>query len=79
MHFPRGYVRYPNRQGPGWGGLRDALGLALALSLPPGVPMRDEMLVAAFEVVAFSVIVQGMTMPVLLRHLLRQQHNLPGR
>jgi len=33
------------------------------------VPMRDEMLVAAFGVVAFSVIVQGMTMPVLLRHL----------
>lgn len=52
-----------------WGGLRGALGLALALSLPPSVPMRDEMLVAAFGVVAFSVIVQGMTMPVLLRHL----------
>ena len=51
-----------------WGGLRGALGLALALSLPPGVPMRDEMLVAAFGVVAFSVIVQGLTMPVLLRH-----------
>ena len=52
-----------------WGGLRGALGLALALSLPLGVPMRDEMLVAAFGVVAFSVIVQGVTMPVLLRQL----------
>jgi CPA1 family monovalent cation:H+ antiporter len=39
------------------------------LSLPLGVPMRDEMLVAAFGVVAFSVIVQGVTMPVLLRQL----------
>ncbi|MGH6741825.1 MAG: cation:proton antiporter [Bradyrhizobium sp.] len=51
-----------------WGGLRGALGLALALSLPPGVPMRDEMLVATFGVVAFSVIIQGVTMPLLLRH-----------
>jgi CPA1 family monovalent cation:H+ antiporter len=53
-----------------WGGLRGALGLALALSLPPNVPMREEMLVAAFGVVAFSVIVQGITMPLLLRHSL---------
>ena len=52
-----------------WGGLRGALGLALALSLPPGVPMRDEILVAAFSVVAFSVVIQGVTMPLLLRRL----------
>ena len=52
-----------------WGGLRGALGLALVLSLPPSVTMRDEMLVAAFGVVAFSVVVQGVTMPLLLRHL----------
>lgn len=52
-----------------WGGLRGALGLALALSLSPDVPLHDEMLVAAFGVVAFSVIVQGVTMPLLLRCL----------
>lgn len=52
-----------------WGGLRGALGLALALSLPPDVLLRDEMLVAAFGVVAFSVIAQGVTMPLLLRYL----------
>jgi CPA1 family monovalent cation:H+ antiporter len=50
-----------------WGGLRGSLGLALALSLPPRVPMREEILVAAFGVVAFSVIAQGATMPLLLR------------
>jgi CPA1 family monovalent cation:H+ antiporter len=50
-----------------WGGLRGALGLALALSLPPSLPFRDEILVATFGVVAFSVIFQGLTMPPLLR------------
>lgn len=52
-----------------WGGLRGALGLALALSIPRNVPFRDEILVATFEVVAFSVIFQGLTIPVLLRRL----------
>jgi CPA1 family monovalent cation:H+ antiporter len=52
-----------------WGGLRGALGLALALALPGDLPMHDEILVAAFTVVAFSVIVQGITMPLLLRYL----------
>ncbi len=51
-----------------WGGLRGALGLALALSLPESLPMRDEILIATFAVVAFSVILQGLTMPPLLRH-----------
>ena len=50
-----------------WGGLRGALGLALALSLPPSLPYRAEILIATFGVVAFSVIFQGLTMPPLLR------------
>jgi CPA1 family monovalent cation:H+ antiporter len=50
-----------------WGGLRGALGLALALSLPPDMAFRDEILLATFAVVVFSVIVQGLTMPWLLR------------
>jgi len=50
-----------------WGGLRGALGLALALALPATLPMHDEILVATFGVVAFSVIAQGLTMPLLLR------------
>lgn len=50
-----------------WGGLRGALGLALALSLPTPLAFRNEILVATFSVVAFSVIVQGVTMPLLLR------------
>ncbi len=50
-----------------WGGLRGALALALALALPPSLARRNEILVAAFGVVAFSVMVQGLTMPLLLR------------
>jgi CPA1 family monovalent cation:H+ antiporter len=52
-----------------WGGLRGALGLALALSLPAGLPYHDEILVATFGVVCFSVVFQGLTMPLLLRRL----------
>lgn len=52
-----------------WGGLRGALALALALSLPESLPYRDEIVIAAFGVVTFSVIVQGVTMPILLRWL----------
>ena len=52
-----------------WGGLRGALGLALALSLPDTIAFRNEILVATFSVVAFSVVVQGLTMPPLLRKL----------
>lgn len=50
-----------------WGGLRGALALALALSLPNAMPYRGEIVVTTFGVVAFSIIVQGLTMPLLLR------------
>jgi CPA1 family monovalent cation:H+ antiporter len=52
-----------------WGGLRGALGLALALSLPPSLPFAYEIRLAAFGVVVFSVLFQGLTMPLLLRKL----------
>jgi CPA1 family monovalent cation:H+ antiporter len=52
-----------------WGGLRGALALALALALPENMIYRREILVTTFAVVAFSIIVQGLTMPMLLRKL----------
>ncbi|HZO88507.1 MAG TPA: sodium:proton antiporter [Chthonomonadaceae bacterium] len=52
-----------------WGGLRGAVALALALGLPPQTPQRATILTAAFTVVAFSVIVQGLTIKPLLRRL----------
>lgn len=52
-----------------WGGLRGALALALALGLPENLPQREEIVAVAFAVVAFSIIVQGLTMTPLLRRL----------
>lgn len=52
-----------------WGGLRGALALALCLTLSHSLPFRDEIVIATFGVVAFSVVVQGLTMPWLLRRL----------
>jgi monovalent cation:H+ antiporter, CPA1 family len=55
---------------PDVGGLRGALALALALALPQSFPFHNEVLVTAFGVVIFSVIVQGpTTMPKLLQKL----------
>jgi CPA1 family monovalent cation:H+ antiporter len=52
-----------------WGGLRGALALALALSLPDALPHQNDIVVITFAVVAFSVFVQGLTIPLLLRRL----------
>lgn len=51
-----------------WGGLRGAISLALALSLPHGAA-RDVVLSATFAVVTFSVLVQGLSFGPLARRL----------
>jgi CPA1 family monovalent cation:H+ antiporter len=50
-----------------WGGLRGALALALALTAPASLPEHDALIGAAFAVVAFSIFIQGLTVPRLLR------------
>ena len=52
-----------------WGGLRGALALVLALTLPDTVAERQEIIIAAFAVVAFSIFVQGLTMSPLIRRM----------
>ena len=52
-----------------WGGLRGALALILALTLPDTIAERHQIMLAAFAVVAFSVFAQGLTMAPLIRHL----------
>jgi CPA1 family monovalent cation:H+ antiporter len=52
-----------------WGGLRGALALALALALPPTLVDKPAIILATFAVVAFSILVQGLTMPMLLKRL----------
>jgi CPA1 family monovalent cation:H+ antiporter len=52
-----------------WGGLRGALALALALSLPSTLPYREPVVVTTFGVAVFSIVVQGLSMPWLLKRL----------
>jgi CPA1 family monovalent cation:H+ antiporter len=53
-----------------WGGLRGALAVALALSLPADhAHERNLLLIATYVVVVFSIVVQGLTIPRLLRRL----------
>jgi monovalent cation:H+ antiporter, CPA1 family len=52
-----------------WGGLRGAISLALALSLPAALPDRDLLRVMAFGVVLFTLLIQGTTMRLLLSRL----------
>ena len=63
-----------------WGGLRGALALALALGLPPGIPERDNAISVTFAVVAFSILVQGLTMTPMLSYFGEiGQHNTNSR
>jgi CPA1 family monovalent cation:H+ antiporter len=52
-----------------WGGLHGSVSIALALSLPQSFPHRGTILTLCFGVVAFSIVVQGLTMKPLLAWL----------
>ncbi len=52
-----------------WGGLRGALSLALALSLPVAFADRELLRVMTFGIVLFTILVQGTTMQFLIRRL----------
>lgn len=52
-----------------WGGLRGGISVALALSLPPG-PERDTVLGITYCVVAFSIMVQGLSIGVVARKVI---------
>jgi CPA1 family monovalent cation:H+ antiporter len=52
-----------------WGGLRGAIGLALALSLPATLADRELLRVMTFGVVLFTLLAQGTTMQFLLKRL----------
>ncbi|SFM34576.1 sodium/proton antiporter, CPA1 family [Gracilibacillus orientalis] len=52
-----------------WGGLKGSLSIALVLSLPRDFPGREDILILAFSVVLFSLVVQGLSIKPLLTFL----------
>ena len=52
-----------------WGGIHGSVSIALALSLEADFPHRREILAMTFGVVAFSIIIQGLTVKPLARRL----------
>jgi len=52
-----------------WSGLRGALTITLVLALPAETPNRDLLLAMSFAVVLFTLVVQALTLPMLLRRL----------
>lgn len=55
-----------------WTGLRGGISLALVLGLPEG-PYRDALAAVCYAVVIFTVIVQGLTTPAVIRRLMRSE------
>ncbi|MEU6641790.1 Na+/H+ antiporter [Saccharomonospora sp. NPDC046836] len=52
-----------------WAGMRGVVTLAAAFALPTGIPHRAVLVLAAFVVVAGTLLVQGTTLPALVRRL----------
>lgn len=52
-----------------WAGMRGAVTLAAAQTLPAGTPERDRLILVAFVVAVGSLMLQGLTLPVLARML----------
>ena len=52
-----------------WGGLRGALSMVLALSIPKELPLRDVIVNTVFGVVLLSILLQGLSMTWLTRKL----------
>jgi CPA1 family monovalent cation:H+ antiporter len=53
----------------GWSGMRGSVSLAAALALEPGFPFRDLILLLTFAVIFSTLVLQGLTLPALIRTL----------
>ena len=53
----------------GWSGMRGAVSLAAALALPLDFPMRNLILFLTFAVILATLVLQGLTLPALIRRL----------
>jgi CPA1 family monovalent cation:H+ antiporter len=61
-----------------WGGKRGAVPVALALDLPATLAGWETLTAIIFEVVLFSLLVQGLSMPMLLWRLGLSQSQSPA-
>jgi CPA1 family monovalent cation:H+ antiporter len=52
-----------------WSGMRGAVSLAAALALPPTFPERNLILFLTFAVIFVTLVLQGLTLPALIRAL----------
>lgn len=52
-----------------WSGMRGVITLAAAQSLPAGIPYRSELILIAFSVAILTLVLQGGTLPMLIRIL----------
>jgi CPA1 family monovalent cation:H+ antiporter len=52
-----------------WSGMRGAVSLAAALALPADFPQRDTILFLTFSVIFATLVIQGLTLPALIRRL----------
>src|SRR3972149_1389058 len=62
-----------------WGGLRGAISVALALSLPADYPHRPLILTLTMGMVLFTILVNGSTIEGLIKHLGLDQLSLGER
>ena len=63
----------------GWSGMRGAVSLAAALALPQDFPMRNLILFLTFSVILATLVVQGLTLPALIRRLRFEQDDAVER
>jgi Na+/H+ antiporter len=52
-----------------WSGMRGSVSLAAALALPSDFPQRDVVLLLTFAVIFTTLVLQGLTLPALIRRL----------
>ncbi|GAO41422.1 Na+/H+ antiporter [Flavihumibacter petaseus] len=60
----------PGWRGPillGWAGMRGVVSLAAALSIPYHIPQRNLILFITFTVILLTLVVQGLTLPLVVR------------
>jgi monovalent cation:H+ antiporter, CPA1 family len=60
-----------------WGGLRGAMALVLAMSIPENLAFRTEIVTVTLGVVLFSLLVQGLSLEMMIRYLGLHRASLP--